>query len=57
MTNGDVLQIFKEKYPDVSVDDYRPLSDMFIPQSQPGIVIWAKEGDVIVYFPKEGFPG
>lgn len=54
MTNGDILRIFNEKYPDVSVNDYRPLSDMFIPQSQPGIVIWAKNGDVIVYFPQEG---
>lgn len=56
MTNGDILREFKDKYPGICVDDYRPLSDTFIPQSRPGIMIWTKEGDMIIYFPKEGIP-
>lgn len=53
MTNGEIYKLFKEKYPDIKISDYRPLANMFIPKTE-GITIWTSEGDVILYFPKEG---
>lgn len=53
MTNQDIYNIFRKRYSDMKVSDYRPLSDLFIPKGQ-GITIWADNNDVILFFPKEG---
>lgn len=50
MTNRELLDLFRTKYPGISIDDCRPAEKMFIPTDLPGIVVWTKEGDVIVFF-------
>ena len=50
MTNRDLLDIFKSKYPEVPVDDYRPVDEIFLPTDLPGIIVWTKDGDVIAFF-------
>lgn len=51
MTNRDILDIFESRYPDIKVDDYRPLWDEFVKDKE-GITIWLKNGDMLMYFPK-----
>lgn len=50
MTYRELLNIFKQRYPGISVHDYRPVVKMHIPTHLPGIVIWTEQGDVIVFF-------
>ena len=45
MTNGEIFKIFKEKYPQMNISDYRPLSSRFVTDMQ-GITIWTDEGDL-----------
>lgn len=50
MTNKEILEIFEEKYPQVAISDYRPLSALFVEDRQ-GITIWTDKGDIIFFFP------
>ena len=52
MTFIDVLNKFNDEFPQAEVDDYRPLSDLFL-KGKSGITIWLKNGDMIMYCPKE----
>ena len=52
MTIIEVLNKFSDEFPQAKVDDYRPLADLFI-RDKVGIVVWLKNGDMIVYCPKE----
>ena len=52
MTNREIFEIFKEKYPQMNISDYRPLSSRFVKDMQ-GITIWTDEGDIIMFFPGE----
>lgn len=53
MTNAEVLNLFKEKYPKSEVTDYRPLCPEMFTKELKGITIWLGNGDVIQYYPKE----
>lgn len=53
MTNGEVLKIFCEKYPEINTIDYRPLCPELFTKNLIGITIWLENGDVIQYYPKE----
>ena len=53
MTNQDIYNIFRKRYPDMKVSDYRPLSNLFRPKGQ-GITIWTDNNDVILFSQKEG---
>jgi len=50
MTNGDIFKLFKERFPELEVDDYRPLDHAFA-EERSGITIWLKNGDMLLYFP------
>ena len=52
MSNQDLFNEFVKNYPDMKVNDYRPLW-MDAVKGKPGITIWLDNGDVILYFPKE----
>lgn len=52
MTNEQIMNIFKENYPEMEIDDYRPLVLDFA-HDKKGITIWTKNGDLIFYFPKQ----
>ena len=51
MTNKDIMSIFKSRYPELKVDDYRPLWTEYV-RDKKGITIWLDNGDILLYFPK-----
>lgn len=53
MTNAEILKIFTKKYPNAEVSDYRPIAGIHIPEEHAGIIIWLKNGDILIYFPRE----
>lgn len=53
MTNGEMLDIFYQKYPELKVEDYRPLCPEIHTKDLIGITVWLKNGDTIQYYPKE----
>ena len=54
ITNGDIFNKFKTDYPDLEVKDYRPMHLDFV-RGRIGIVVWLKNGDILLYFPKISF--
>ena len=54
MTNGEILQTFIEEHPSMKdkLADYRPLCLDFVHEKE-GVVIWLKNDDIILYFPKQ----
>ena len=52
-TNGGIFKEFRDKYPDIKVNDYRPLYLGFV-ENLEGITIWTDKGDTFLYFPKKG---
>ena len=50
MTNREIFEIFKEKYPETNISDCRPLLASYVAGMQ-GITIWTDKGDVIMFFP------
>lgn len=52
MTNSEIMKIFRERY-GIKTQDYRPLHSLYIPDTE-GIVIWTEQGDVLIFFPKQG---
>ena len=57
MTIGEALKIFRDKYPEIKVKDYRPLASELFTNNWKGITIWLENGDVIQYYPKEAQEG
>lgn len=51
LTYKDIMKLFCQRY-GIKVKDYRPASDMYVPNSA-GITVWTEEGDTMLYFPKE----
>ena len=51
MTNGEIYNKFRLNYPDLDVDDYRPISD-FLTDNRQGITVFLKNGDILVYYPQ-----
>jgi len=51
MTNKEIFEMFKERYPEIKVDDYRQFCPDFVNGKQT-ITIWTDKGDIILYFPK-----
>lgn len=56
MTNKDIMSIFKGRYPELKVDDYRPLWTGYV-RDKEGITIWLENGDTFMYFPKSDMRG
>ena len=53
MTNKEIFEIFKERYPEIKVNDYRQFCPDFVNGKQT-VTIWTDKGDIILFFPKEG---
>ena len=54
MTFAECLDKFHESFPFVEVDDYRPVCyEMFQADKEYGMTIWLKNGDMVVYYPKQ----
>ncbi len=53
MTLGDIYKQFRTDYPEMEVKDYRPFAEYYLPDDAIGIIVWLKNGDVLVYIPKE----
>ena len=51
MTYSEMYSMFIRKFKTMKPDDYRPVMNGDIPTT-PGITIWMKNGDIIVYYPK-----
>ena len=51
MTNSEIYNKFRLSYPDLHVDDYRPISD-FLTDNRQGITVFLKNGDILVYYPQ-----
>lgn len=51
-TNGEIFKEFCNKYPDIKVNDYRPLYLDFVKNLE-GITVWTDNGDTFLYFPKK----
>ena len=54
ITNGQIFNKFKEDYPDLEVEDYRPMHLDFV-RDRIGITRWLKNGDILLYFPNIKF--
>lgn len=52
VTWGDLYGQFKKEYPKADVIDFRPFVEGYLPRNRPGIIVWLKNGDVLVYIPK-----
>ena len=53
MTIGEALKIFRDKYPEIKVKNYRFYAPELFTKDLKGITIWLENGDVIQYYPKE----
>lgn len=51
-TNGEIFKDFCNKYPDIKVEDYRPLDLEFVKDLE-GIAVFTDNGDIFFYFSKE----
>lgn len=52
MTNQDILEDFEVLYPEMKVKNAKPLDVSTLKRRQ-GITIELKNGDILLYFPKE----
>lgn len=52
-TYRDIYDEFRNKFPNVEVEDYRPADPMYIPQLLRGIdyaiLVWLKDGSKVIY--------
>lgn len=48
-----MLKLFKEKYLEMNVLDYRPLAPELFTSDLVGITIWLDNGDILQYYPRE----
>lgn len=53
ITWGDIYKQFRTDYPEMEVKDYRPFAEYYLPDNAIGIIVWLKNGDVLIYIPKE----
>lgn len=51
MTYQEILSEFKNTFKNIEINDYRPAVPMFT-EGLPGITIWLKNGDILVYYPR-----
>lgn len=48
MTNKEIYDIFRKKYPEIGVSDYRPFDPKQVNGMQ-AVTIWTDKGDVILF--------
>lgn len=53
MTIEECLDKFHDTFPFAEVDDYRPICHELFEKGKEGLTIWLKNGDMIVYYPKD----
>ena len=53
MTFDECLDKFHESFPLAEVDDYRPVCYEVFQAEKEGMTIWLKNGDMVVYYPKQ----
>jgi len=53
MTFEEVLNKFKDVFPFVDFDDYRPICHELFTDGKSGITVWLKNGDIIEYYPND----
>ena len=53
MTFDEVLDKFNDSFPLAEIDDYRPICHELFEAGKEGITIWLKNGDMVVYYPKQ----
>jgi len=53
MTYNDLLDKFEDAFPFAEIDDYRPVCHELFENDKVGITIWLKNGDMVVYYPKQ----
>ena len=51
MDDNSMFNLFKERFPNVEVTDYQSLSTET--EGKRGIIVYAENGDIIAYYPKE----
>lgn len=56
LTNGDLMDIFRERFPELHPIDFRPPSGEYA-KDKKGLTIWLDNGDIILWFPKGGDEG
>ena len=52
MTHEEILNKFKDEFPIIKIDDYRPICRELFTDGKQGITIWLENGDIIEYYPK-----
>ena len=53
LVNKEIMDMFKENYPNIEVEDYRPLCPQLFTANLQGVTIWLKNGDIIQYYPHQ----
>lgn len=53
MIFDDLLNKFSDTFPFAEIDDYRPVCHELFENGKIGITIWLKNGDMVVYYPKQ----
>ena len=53
MTFKECLNKFHSTFPFAAVDDYRPICHELFEEGKEGMTIWLKNGDMVVYYPKQ----
>ena len=56
LTNEEIYKLFRIKYPDLQVTDYRPADFAFV-EGMYGITVWLENGDTLLYFPSQNCRG
>lgn len=52
MTYDELLDKFADTFPLAEIDDYRPACSIY-QEGKVGITIWLKNGDMVVYYPRQ----
>lgn len=53
MTNGDLMDLFIQRFPKLTPIDFRPPLTDYV-SNRVGLTVWLDNGDIILWFPKEG---
>lgn len=51
MTNKELLMKFKNEFPFVKVNDFRPICHELFTDGRQGITIWLEDGSIVEYYP------
>lgn len=54
MKLSDIFELFKERFPDAAVEDWRPICHELFVKYRSGATIFLENGDILEYYPKEG---